>query len=169
MRYSVIVNMNGVIVGSPDGIPCDTFALACKIAKVYRDRGPEFKLTKAVSEVKEIKMPDEISNQDLIKIKMFFGLSIPTGGQVSPGDWHSFEKNILGQSFEGFNVVDSFGYYKGVKERSKIVTVVIPESDKRKVDLVAETYCQVYKQDSVMVLVIPVESCEFISYRHQTT
>jgi len=107
-----------------------------------------------------------MTNENVIKIKMFFGLNIPTGGQVSPGDWHKFEQNVLAQTFEGFNIVDSYGYYKGVKERSKIVTVVIPESDKRKAYLVVKNYCKIFEQESIMVLTIPVQSCEFISYRN---
>lgn len=45
MRYSVIVRMNGEIVGSKEGIPCHSLEQAKSLAKSYRDRGEQFKMT----------------------------------------------------------------------------------------------------------------------------
>ena len=107
---------------------------------------------------------NKMTNEKLIKIKMFFGFKIiPIGGQVSPGDWTNFEQQVLAQTFEGFNVVDSVGYYKGVRERSKVVTIIMDESEKDKVEYVAKIYCKEFKQKSVMVATIPVQSCEVIT------
>lgn len=46
--YSVIVRMNGDIVGSPEGIPCHSLEQAKSLAKEYRTRGDEFKMTEVV-------------------------------------------------------------------------------------------------------------------------
>ena len=100
---------------------------------------------------------------DIIRIRLFFGLNRPEGGVVSPGDWENFEKVILAHYFEGFNIVDSYGYWKGEKEDSKVVTVILPEKEKWKAGEVAKHYCETFNQDSVMVVSIPVSSCEFIT------
>ena len=100
---------------------------------------------------------------DIIKIKLYFGLDKPEVGVVSPGEWENFEKVILTHYFDGFNVVDSYGYWEGQKEDSKIVTVVLPESEKWRANTAAKNYCESFNQESVMVVSIPLISCEFIT------
>ncbi len=45
MRYSVIVRMNGDIMGSKEGIPCHSLEQAKALAKSYRERGKQFEMT----------------------------------------------------------------------------------------------------------------------------
>jgi len=98
-----------------------------------------------------------------ICVRIFFGLNMPQGGTVSPGDWDRFEKIVLVKKLESFNVTESYGYWQGQKELSKVVTTVMDESEKCRAESVARIYCKTFGQDSVLVVVVPVTSFEFIS------
>ncbi len=100
---------------------------------------------------------------DLYRVRMFFGLSLPQGGAVSLNEWQQFQNTELARIFEGFNVVDSVGYYQGSPERSKIVTLIVEEKDIAKAKAVAQSYAKEFHQDSVMVVTIPIAECAFVS------
>ncbi|BFM14765.1 hypothetical protein R50073_09480 [Maricurvus nonylphenolicus] len=93
---------------------------------------------------------------------MFFGLSLPGGGAVSLAEWQSFQQEEIVKVFDGFNVVDSVGYYKGKPERSKIVTVIVESKDIAKANALASLYAKRFKQDSVMIVKVPVLEWSFI-------
>ena len=103
------------------------------------------------------------------RVRLFFGLSMPEGNGVSLKQWQAFQKNVLGATFEGFNVVDSTGYYKGEPERSKIVTLVVNQSDMENVKKVASLYATQFNQDSVMMVKIKVDEWAFIKKIDATT
>ncbi len=66
---------------------------------------------------------------------------------------HEVEKSkamlTLGCHFDGFNVLDSVGYYKGAQENS--INVTIAGADSSNVDAVASELCRVLEQDSILV------------------
>ena len=99
---------------------------------------------------------------DVYKLRMFFGLSLPQGGAVSLNDWQIFERENISKTFEGFNVVDSTGYYKGKPERSKIVTLIVEEKDIQKAKDLAKFYAKEFQQESVMIVKVPVLEWSFI-------
>ena len=99
---------------------------------------------------------------EIYRVRLFFGLSLPNGGAVSLYDWQMFEKKQISRSFEGFNIVDSTGFYKGKPERSKIVTFIIEKKDIAKAKELAKSYAQQFQQDSVMIVVVPVLEWSFI-------
>jgi hypothetical protein len=66
----------------------------------------------------------EQSDTQNFRVRLYFGLSLPQGGGVSLKQWHDFQNTVLAKTFDGFNVVDSTGFYKGQPERSKIVTIL---------------------------------------------
>lgn len=95
------------------------------------------------------------------RLRMYFGLSLPSGNAVSLKDWQAFEQNQIAKVFDGFNVVDSVGYYQGKPERSKIVTVILSEKDMSKAKSLAKSYAKKFKQDSVMMVKVKVEEWSF--------
>ena len=95
-------------------------------------------------------------------MRLFFGLSLPSGGGVSLLQWQNFQRDVLAKSFEGFNVVDSTGYYQGQPERSKIVTIIVTQSQMDTVNSVASRYATEFHQDSVMMVKIKVDEWSFI-------
>jgi len=106
--------------------------------------------------------------EDLYRVRMYFGLSIPTGGGVSVAEWHKFETEELVKVFEGFNVVDSLGYYKGEPERCKIVTLILAEKDIPKAKKLGALYAKRFTQDSVMMVKVPVLDWSFIEKDYVT-
>lgn len=98
-----------------------------------------------------------------IRLRMYFGLSLPTGGAVSLEQWKKFESEEITQFFDGFNVVDSVGYYKGKSERSKILTIILKREDLVKAKELAQIYVERFNQESVMMVSMPVEEWIFVS------
>ncbi|MDE1465459.1 DUF3574 domain-containing protein [Spartinivicinus poritis] len=99
---------------------------------------------------------------ELYRLRMFFGLSLPDGGGVSLEEWQSFQQDEIVKVFDGFNVVDSVGYYKGKPERSKVVTVIVDSKDITKAKELASLYARKFKQDSVMIVQVPVTEWSFV-------
>jgi len=106
--------------------------------------------------------PESAFAEDVYRLRMFFGLSLPKGGAVSLAAWQRFQKNKIAKAFEGFNVVDSVGFYKGKPERSKIVTIIVPEKDIPKAKALAKLYSKKFHQESVMIVKVPVLEWSFI-------
>ena len=73
------------------------------------------------------------------------------------------EKKQIAETFEGFNVVDSIGYYQGEPERSKIVTLIGEKKDILKAKELAKSYAKQFQQESVMIVVVPVLDWSFIA------
>ena len=99
---------------------------------------------------------------ETLRLRMFFGLSIPDGGIVSEEEWMSFQQKEIAGTFDNFNVVESVGYYKGDPERSKILTAIIKAEDLKKAKKLASRYSKQFKQDSVMLVTVPVLEWNFI-------
>ncbi len=99
---------------------------------------------------------------EIYRVRLFFGLSLPNGGAVSLYDWQMFQEKQISQTFKGFNVVDSTGFYEGKPERSKIVTLIIEKKDIPKAKKLAKSYAKQFQQESVMIVVVPVLEWSFI-------
>ncbi len=54
-----------------------------------------------------------VLNDDIFRVRLFFGLSVPNGGAVSLFDWEEFERKQIWKYIEEYNIVDSTGFYKG--------------------------------------------------------
>lgn len=104
---------------------------------------------------------------EVYALRMYFGLSIPTGGGVSLAQWNAFEKDEIAKVFEGFVVVDSIGYYKGQPELSKIITLILKAEDIPKAEALAKLYAKKFHQDSVMTVKEKVLDWRFIGQDDQ--
>lgn len=105
---------------------------------------------------------------EIFSLRIFFGLSLPGGGAVSLDEWQSFQQGEIAKAFDGFNVVDSVGFYKGKSENSKVVTIILEEKDIPKARRVAALYAGRFKQDSVMIVKVPVLEWDFIGAEDKT-
>ncbi len=103
-----------------------------------------------------------VLNDDIFRVRLFFGLSVPNGGAVSLSDWEEFERKQISQYFEGYNIVDSTGFYKGEPERSKIATFIVLKTDIPKIKELASAYAKQFQQESVMMVSVPVSEWSFI-------
>ncbi|KAF3981042.1 MAG: DUF3574 domain-containing protein [Methylococcales symbiont of Hymedesmia sp. n. MRB-2018] len=99
---------------------------------------------------------------EIYRVRLFFGLSLPNGGAVSLYDWEMFQNEQISQAFKGYNIVDSTGFYKGKPERSKIATFIVEKKDLLTLKELAKSYAQEFQQESVMMVVIPVLEWSFI-------
>lgn len=100
--------------------------------------------------------------QEVFKVQLFFGLSIPGGGAVSLVEWEDFRDKQIATAFEGFNVMDTVGFYKGAPERSKVLTILLAEDEMHKAVELAASFAARFHQESVMMVKLPVLSWQFI-------
>lgn len=144
----LIVNL-GMIVGLTSGL------VSCaSVADVSAKTG--------VSTVAVKNSTSSAEHNPIYRVRLFFGLSLPTGGGVSLKQWQAFEQDVIAKTFDGFNVVDSTGFYKGEPERSKVVTLIVTQDQMDKVRSVASQYAATFKQDSVMMVKVKVDEWAFI-------
>ncbi|QTL34857.1 DUF3574 domain-containing protein [Pseudoalteromonas viridis] len=106
---------------------------------------------------------------EVYRLRLFFGLSLPGGGGVSLEQWQAFQNDEIVKTFDGFNVVDSVGYYKGKPERSKVVTVIVDDRGVEKAKMLASLYARRFGQDSVMLVKVPVAEWDFIGPDYKNT
>ena len=98
----------------------------------------------------------------VIRLRMFFGLSIPDGGVISEEEWMLFQRTEIVKVFDNFNVVESVGYYKGEPERSKILTAIMKYEELEKAKKLAAIYSKQFRQESVMLVSIAVMEWDFV-------
>lgn len=96
-------------------------------------------------------------------VQLYFGLSVPEGKSVTPKQWNQFVADSIAKRFDGFNVVDSLGYWKGKPENSKIVTIILKEDQVHQAEVIAKEYAKLFHQDSVMLVQSSIEKWEFLS------
>lgn len=100
---------------------------------------------------------------DIYSVQLFFGLSIPDGGVVSVQQWDNFVVSHIVKRFDGFNIVDSTGYWKGKLEHAKIVTIIAEADKVSDAQAIAHDYAKMFHQDSVMLIQSPITNWEFIT------
>jgi hypothetical protein len=89
---------------------------------------------------------------------LYFGRSIPAGGQVSDAQWTRFLDTHVTSAFpQGLTVVDALGQWKGasgnvVRERSKLVVLLHPRDPKADAAIagVVDAYRKVFGQEAVL-------------------
>ncbi|MCF2859487.1 DUF3574 domain-containing protein [Pseudoalteromonas sp. SMS1] len=96
-------------------------------------------------------------------LQMYFGLSKPGGGVITPAQWQAFETHHLATTFTGFSLVTGAGYYKGQKEGTKIVTLYkVTAKEIASAKALASEYCRLFDQDSVLIVQLGVEKIMFV-------
>ena len=101
------------------------------------------------------------SGQTFVRTELYFGCAIPTGGQVSDGDWQNFLDTAISRRFpDGLSVVSVLGQWKDsetgatIQEPSKMVILFYPKGKKMASDWFIEeiraSYCSQFNQQAVM-------------------
>lgn len=98
--------------------------------------------------------PDE---RALVRDTLYFGRSIPGGGNVSDADWSRFEDEVITPAFQGYSVLAAHGRWRGndgvtIGEDSTLVTLVHPDdaSAAAAVRAIAAAYRERFHQESVL-------------------
>lgn len=107
-------------------------------------------------------LPLQALAADIYSVQLYFGLSVPDGSNVTNKQWEQFVSNSITKRFDGFNIVDSRGYWKGKPEPSKIVTIIVKQEQLKDIEVIAKDYAQQFHQDSVMLVQSPVENLKFV-------
>lgn len=96
--------------------------------------------------------------QRLVRDTLYFGASIPGGGEVGADTWRQFENDTLAPAFPlGYTVMDAHGVWRGndgeaAREASRVVVIVhadTPEWAARLRDIAAR-YRERFQQESVL-------------------
>lgn len=80
--------------------------------------------------VREHPLGCRLDEQGALRDTLYFGRSIPGGGEVDTDAWQRFESDVLAPAFpRGYSVLDAAGHWRGndgtlVSEASRIVIVV---------------------------------------------
>jgi hypothetical protein len=69
---------------------------------------------------------------------------------------------IVGKYFQGFNVSEAVGYYKGGQERALVIEVLAPLSRANVVRFISKVIAQTNKQECLLVTTEPINA-EFVS------
>ena len=80
--------------------------------------------------------------------QVFLGTNKPSGGVVSTQEWLTFLKQV-DAVFTGYTVETASGSWKGIKEKTFILTVITDEI--KQLIRIAEDYKSIFNQDSVLI------------------
>jgi hypothetical protein len=94
----------------------------------------------------------------MVREALYFGRSIPGGGEVSDSAWKAFLAEVVTPAFpDGFSIQEGSGQWRGAdgtiaSEEGFIFTVHHPESDggEAKVLRIAERYRVIFHQEAVL-------------------
>lgn len=86
--------------------------------------------------------------------QVFLGTNKPLGGVVSNQEWLTFLKQV-DAVFTGYTVETATGSWKGIKEKTFILTVITDEI--KQLIRIAEDYKSIFNQDSVLIQELPVK------------
>lgn len=96
--------------------------------------------------------------QRLVRDTLYFGASIPGGGEVDAAAWQRFEREVLTPAFpQGFSVLDAHGQWRGAdgaiaREATHIVVLTHPDDapSAARVREIAQAYRAQFHQESVL-------------------
>lgn len=99
-----------------------------------------------------------LDEQPMVRDMLYFGLTIPGGGQVSGAAWQAFEQEVLAAAFpRGYSVLEADGHWRGSgdvmrAEPSRIVSIVHADdsASAARVREVAANYRERFHQESVL-------------------
>ena len=96
--------------------------------------------------------------QALVRDTLYFGGSIPGGGDVGVDDWRTFENDVLAPAFpQGYTVLDARGHWRGADgvtrgEASRVVILVHGDdaASAAKVRRIVASYHERFRQEAVL-------------------
>ena len=96
--------------------------------------------------------------QSLVRDTLYFGATIPGGGEVGDADWRQFENDVLTPAFaQGYSVLEGNGHWRGADgkdthERSRIVIITHADdsASAQAVRNIAQRYRERFRQESVL-------------------
>jgi hypothetical protein len=93
----------------------------------------------------------------MTQAELFFGRSLPSGGEVSEAEWQRFVDDEITPRFpDGLTIMDAQGQWKDtsgiVRERAKHLLILLPGGDTGKLDAVRAAYKSRFHQEAVLLV-----------------
>tara|TARA_R100000234_G_scaffold107851_2_gene79077 strand:- start:781 stop:1086 length:306 start_codon:yes stop_codon:yes gene_type:complete len=101
----------------------------------------------------------------MINTLIYFGTDIKNKAVVSDKQFNNFLDTELANEIEGFSVSEITGYWKGTKEKTKVVSILHEKNDINYINVVnkiALKYKTKFKQESVLITRQEPNSVDFI-------
>lgn len=160
----------------------DTVANESSINQIVRDYVKTFNQESVLQAVNEdIKVsfglePDLFNNSPqpkFIKVDLFFGRNLKSGGEVSNEQFQEFINNVITPRFpDGLTVFDTFGQFQNsagtiVREPSKVVALLLEDTLENELSIneIVKAYVQQFNQESVLQVVDEDVQVDFITSR----
>jgi Protein of unknown function (DUF3574) len=101
-----------------------------------------------------------VGAQALVQDQLYFGLSVPDGGQISLAQWQAFLRDEVTPRFpQGLSVVEAAGQWRGndgsiVQENSRVLTLVHADDkpNEAAIQAIMASYKSRFSQEAVMRL-----------------
>ncbi len=100
--------------------------------------------------------------------RLYFGRSIPDGGEVTDAEWETFVRDVVTPRFpDGLTIYRAEGQWsdKGVLTREPVMVIEILHAPSRELDRligeIANTYRERFRQSAVLRVTMPART-EFI-------
>ena len=96
------------------------------------------------------------ANQQMQQTTLYFGLSKPDGGEVTPGQWRAFvDQEVTPRFRAGLTVTDASGQWLGsdgqvVRESSKALMLIHDARQDADIETLRRSYRTRFHQESVM-------------------
>lgn len=127
-------------------------AIAAVLAMLFAIQGCTVEWTR------EHRLYCRMDEELLVRDTLYFGLSIPGGGEVAEADWKRFENDVLTRAFpQGFTVLDAHGAWRGangetVDEPSRVVIVIHADdaTSRSATDDIVQRYRTTFRQEAVL-------------------
>ncbi|HWL54305.1 MAG TPA: DUF3574 domain-containing protein [Chthoniobacteraceae bacterium] len=102
----------------------------------------------------------------MVMSELYFGLSKPSGGTVSPREWEHFVEHEIAPRFpDGLTLIDGTGRWRTqngvtVRENTKILRIVHPATADQhaRIDALRKRYMELFGQELVLEVVTPVHA-----------
>ena len=95
------------------------------------------------------------------QFQLFLGRNIPDAGSITTEMMNDFINDEVSTRFDGFTVTDGTGFWKGEREKVAIITFVTADGS-TKVQEIADSFKESFRQDSVLMTEQPLPVCQFI-------
>ena len=95
------------------------------------------------------------------QFQLFLGRNIPDAGKVTNEMMNDFINDEVSTRFDGFTVTDGKGFWKGEQEKVTIITFITADGQ-TKVQEIADSFKESFRQDSVLMTEQPLPVCQFV-------
>ena len=93
----------------------------------------------------------------MVETQLFFGMSRPTGGEVTQNEWDAFlQREVVPHFPEGFAVIETTGFWldgkkqQTITEPSRMISRVLRPGDAEAIPLIIDSYKRAFDQESVL-------------------